>query len=119
MYLKEAEWRGKEYVIVRSEIVEEITTVIREWGEIFKEFFQTTDKNFLIIRKKLLELIRLRSQLLSGNLPADDIKEVTLLATSEIDTGNKLLGKYILIIFTKYKISQLSVLGFTVYYGHH
>lgn len=42
MYLKEAEWRNKEYVIVRTAIIEEITTVVREWGEIFKEFYRVS-----------------------------------------------------------------------------
>lgn len=30
---------------------------------------------------------------MSGNLPVDEMKEVKLMATSEIDTGNKILGK--------------------------
>lgn len=41
----------------------------------------------------MLELIKLRAQMLSGNLPADEMKDIKLKATSEIDTGNKLLGK--------------------------
>uniref|UniRef100_A0A1B0CEY6 Dedicator of cytokinesis protein 1 n=1 Tax=Lutzomyia longipalpis TaxID=7200 RepID=A0A1B0CEY6_LUTLO len=40
----------------------------------------------------MLELIRLRSQILSGNLPVDEMKDVKLMATSEIDVGNSLLG---------------------------
>lgn len=31
--------------------------------------------------------------MLSGNLPVDEMKDIKLKATSEIDTGNKLLGK--------------------------
>jgi len=42
----------------------------------------------------MLELIKLRAQMLSGNLPVDEMKDVKLKATSEIDTGNKLLGKF-------------------------
>lgn len=34
----------------------------------------------------------MRSQILSGNLPADEMKENKLLATAVIDTGNRLLG---------------------------
>lgn len=41
---------------------------------------------------KILELVRLRSQILSGNLPVDEMKDVKLMATSVIDTGNKLLS---------------------------
>lgn len=40
----------------------------------------------------MLELIRLRSQILSGNLPVDEMKEMKLKATSEIDIGNKILN---------------------------
>lgn len=85
-----------EYVVKRSEIVDEITTVLDEWGDLFKKFFLTNHEIFQPIRRKILELIRLRSQILSGNLPVDEMKEVKLMATSEIDTGNKLLGKLIL-----------------------
>ena len=31
--------------------------------------------------------------MLSGNLPVDEMKDIKLKAASEIDTGNKLLGK--------------------------
>lgn len=41
----------------------------------------------------MIELIKLRAQMLSGNLPVDEMKDIKLKATSEIDTGNKLLGK--------------------------
>ncbi len=41
----------------------------------------------------MLELIKLRSQIVSGNLPVDEMKDIKMKATSEIDTGNKLLGK--------------------------
>jgi DOCK N-terminus len=41
----------------------------------------------------MLELIKLRAQLLSNSLPVDEMKDIKLKATSEIDTGNKLLGK--------------------------
>jgi dedicator of cytokinesis protein 1 len=43
----------------------------------------------------MLELIKLRSQIVSGNLPVDEMKDIKMKATSEIDTGNKLLGKVI------------------------
>lgn len=41
----------------------------------------------------MLELIRLRSQMLSGNLPVDEMREVKLQATAEVDTGNSILGE--------------------------
>lgn len=104
-----------EYRIKRSEIVDEITTILREWHSIFKKFFlvsglseanqpiinrrsslireQTSNPSLKLIREKMLELIKLRAQMLSGNLPVDEMKDIKLKAASEIDTGNKLLGK--------------------------
>lgn len=32
-----------EYVIKRTEIVDELTTVLREWGDIFKKFYLVSD----------------------------------------------------------------------------
>lgn len=68
--------------------------MLTEWGDLFKKFYLTNHEIFQPIRRKILELIRLRSQILSGNLPVDEMKEVKLMATSEIDTGNKFLGKF-------------------------
>lgn len=84
-----------EYVVKRTSIVDEITTVLNEWGALCKRFYLNKHEVFQPIRQKIFELIRLRSQILSGNLPVDEMKEVKLMATSEIDTGNKLLGEYL------------------------
>nr|AKO62845.1 mbc isoform a [Prodiamesa olivacea] len=81
-----------EYVIKRSEIVDEITTVLKEWHEHFKRFFLFNNNlGVRLLRGKMLELIKLRTQMLSGNLPVDAMKDTKLKATSEIDTGNKIL----------------------------
>jgi dedicator of cytokinesis protein 1 len=100
-------------VVKRSEIVNEITSVLKEWHGHFKTFFlvsccdnhikqvqttsyncqQTNNPNLKKIREKMLELIKYRAQMVSGNLPVDEMKDIKLKATSEIDTGNKLLGK--------------------------
>ena len=71
----------------------EITTVLGDWGDLYKQFYLRNHKNFKILRQKIVELIRLRSLIISGNLPVDEMKEVRLLATAEIDTGNSILGK--------------------------
>lgn len=39
----------------------------------------------------MLSLIKLRQQLLSGNLPIDEIRKLKLEATNQIDTGNSML----------------------------
>lgn len=71
--------------------------MLADWGDLFKHFYLTTHENFQPIRRKIVEVIRLRSQILSGNLPVDEMKEVKLQATSEIDTGNSILGKFIIL----------------------
>lgn len=91
--LVESELSKNELTIKRSDIVKEITTVLDDWGDLFKQFYLTTHPNFQPIRRKIVEVIRLRSQILSGNLPVDEMKEVKLLASAEIDTGNSILGK--------------------------
>lgn len=95
----ECEILKDDYVIKRSDIVNEITTVLGDWGELFKIFYLTNHNDFQPIRQKILKLIKLRSQILSENLPIDEIKEVKLAATTEIDTGNSMLGKLFIFFF--------------------
>ncbi|XP_050304413.1 dedicator of cytokinesis protein 1 isoform X2 [Anthonomus grandis grandis] len=73
-------------------ICQEITSVLREWGSHWKEFYVNQNVNFEIMKNKMYDLISLRSQLISGALPLDEIKRVTRQATQEIDIGNKILG---------------------------
>lgn len=53
---------------------------------------QTKNENFEQIQIQIYELISHRSQILSGTLPVDELKEIKHLVTSIIDTGNKLLN---------------------------
>ncbi|XP_023175587.2 dedicator of cytokinesis protein 1 isoform X3 [Drosophila hydei] len=81
-----------EYCIQRTDIVEEITKVMLEWGIIAKRYFLTTNPDFQKIRRKMNELNNNRAALISGNLPLDEMRKVKLKATAQIDTGNRLLG---------------------------
>ncbi|EDV94993.1 dedicator of cytokinesis protein 1 isoform X2 [Drosophila grimshawi] len=81
-----------EYCIRRTDIVEEITKVLLEWGGIAKSYFLSTNEKFQVIRPKMNELNNNRAALISGNLPLDEMRKVKLQATAQIDTGNKLLG---------------------------
>ncbi|XP_017848453.1 dedicator of cytokinesis protein 1 isoform X2 [Drosophila busckii] len=81
-----------EYCIQRTDIVEEITKVLLEWGGIAKEYFLTTNPSFQKIRRKMNNLNNNRAALISGNLPLDEMRKVKLQATALIDTGNRLLG---------------------------
>ncbi|KAH8388441.1 hypothetical protein KR093_006384, partial [Drosophila rubida] len=81
-----------EYCIQRTDIVEEITKVLLEWGGIAKSYFLSTNPSFQKIRRKMNELNNNRAALISGNLPLDEMRKVKLQATAQIDTGNRLLG---------------------------
>ncbi|XP_058812929.1 dedicator of cytokinesis protein 1 isoform X3 [Topomyia yanbarensis] len=110
---------GEQLAIVRSEIVEEITTVLREWQHLYRQFYLHTHPDFKAIRLKMLELIRLRSQLLSGNLPVDEMKDIKLKATSEIDTGNKILRLDMVVRDDSGNILNIERTSTTQLYEHH
>ncbi|XP_055631515.1 dedicator of cytokinesis protein 1 isoform X1 [Toxorhynchites rutilus septentrionalis] len=111
--------RAGSLVIVRSEIVDEITTVLREWQHLYRRFYLQIHPDFKAIRLKMLELIRLRSQLLSGNLPVDEMKDIKLKATSEIDTGNKILRLDMVVRDESGNILNIDRTSTTQLYEHH
>ncbi|XP_054707947.1 dedicator of cytokinesis protein 1-like [Uloborus diversus] len=83
----------QEAIIPReSPIVQEITSVIREWGSIWKQLYVLRDNHFEIIRNMMFELIDWRRKIMSGTLPVDELKELKQKATAKIDMGNALLG---------------------------
>uniref|UniRef100_A0A182ID12 Signaling protein n=1 Tax=Anopheles arabiensis TaxID=7173 RepID=A0A182ID12_ANOAR len=111
--------RDGDLVIKRSEIVEEITTVLREWQYLYRRLYLSTHPSFKLIQSKMLELIRLRSQLLSGNLPVDEMKNIKLKATSEIDTGNKILNLDMVVRDDGGNIVDIERTSTTQLYEHH
>ncbi|XP_058117001.1 dedicator of cytokinesis protein 1 [Anopheles coustani] len=111
--------RDGDLVIQRSEIVEEITTVLREWQFLYRRLYLSTHPSFKQVQSKMLELIRLRSQLLSGNLPVDEMKNIKLKATSEIDTGNKILNLDMVVRDESGNILDIERTSTTQLYEHH
>ncbi|XP_073505608.1 dedicator of cytokinesis protein 2 isoform X2 [Phyllobates terribilis] len=80
--------------IVPTEIplVHEVTTTLREWGNIFKQLYMSNLKEkFQQVQSMMYDLMEWRSQLLSGTLPKDELKELKQKVTSKIDYGNKIL----------------------------
>ncbi|KAF5292477.1 hypothetical protein FQA39_LY14024 [Lamprigera yunnana] len=73
-------------------IVNEITTILREWVTHWKQLYVTHSKDFEQIKSQIYDLIKHRSKVISGTLPVDELKRMTKQITSEIDMGNKLLG---------------------------
>ncbi|XP_049300946.1 dedicator of cytokinesis protein 1 isoform X1 [Anopheles funestus] len=111
--------RDGDLVIRRSEIVEEITTVLQEWQYLYRRLYLSTHPSFKLVQVKMLELIRLRSQLLSGNLPVDEMKNIKLKATSEIDTGNKILNLDMVVRDDSGNIVDIERTSTTQLYEHH
>ncbi|ETN61959.1 dedicator of cytokinesis protein 1 [Anopheles darlingi] len=111
--------RDGELIIHRSEIVEEITTVLKEWQYHYRRLYLATDPCFKQLQGKMLELIRLRSQLLSGNLPVDEMRNIKLKATSEIDTGNKILQLDMIVRDESGNILDIECTSTTQLYEHH
>uniref|UniRef100_A0A8C4PNT4 Dedicator of cytokinesis 2 n=1 Tax=Equus asinus asinus TaxID=83772 RepID=A0A8C4PNT4_EQUAS len=75
--------------IIPAEIplAQEVTTTLWEWGSIWKQLYE----RFLQVQSMMYDLMEWRSQLLSGTLPKDELKELKQKVTSKIDYGNKIL----------------------------
>uniref|UniRef100_H3BDM0 Dedicator of cytokinesis 2 n=1 Tax=Latimeria chalumnae TaxID=7897 RepID=H3BDM0_LATCH len=96
IHIKETviEKKGCQEHIVSAEmpLVQEVTTTLREWGNIWKQIYVANKKKkFRQVRAMMHDLMEWRSQLLSGTLPKDELKELKQKFTSKIDYGNKIL----------------------------
>ncbi|XP_037945652.1 dedicator of cytokinesis protein 1-like isoform X2 [Teleopsis dalmanni] len=108
-----------EYCMQRTDIVEEITKVLLEWGSILKQYFLVNHPDFHTIRSKMNDLNNNRALLISGNLPVDEMRKVKLLATSQIDTGNSLLGLDMVVRDESGDILDTTKTCTTELYEHH
>uniref|UniRef100_A0A8C3ES62 Dedicator of cytokinesis 2 n=1 Tax=Corvus moneduloides TaxID=1196302 RepID=A0A8C3ES62_CORMO len=96
IHIKEATAEKKRHTenVIPAEIplVQEVTTTLWEWGSIWKQLYVTNKKaRFQQVQSMMYDLIEWRSQLLSGTLPKDELKELKQKVTSKIDYGNKVL----------------------------
>ncbi|MBN3290076.1 DOCK1 protein, partial [Polypterus senegalus] len=96
IHLKEAivEGSGPKETIIPTELplVQEVTTTLREWATIWRELYVGDKRDmFSTVRDMIYCLIEWRSQILSGTLPQDELKELKQKVTSKIDYGNKYL----------------------------
>uniref|UniRef100_UPI00398F6CFE dedicator of cytokinesis protein 2-like isoform X2 n=1 Tax=Pristiophorus japonicus TaxID=55135 RepID=UPI00398F6CFE len=88
------EIRGNQENIISMEmpLVQEITTTLREWSNIWKQLYMTAQiSKFRQVTSMMCDLMERRSQLLSGTLPQDELKELKQEVTTKIDFGNKML----------------------------
>uniref|UniRef100_A0A8B9QMY6 Dedicator of cytokinesis 1 n=1 Tax=Apteryx owenii TaxID=8824 RepID=A0A8B9QMY6_APTOW len=93
IYLKEAivEGKGQHETVIPNELplIQEVTTTLREWSIIWRQLYVPV-KRFLV-RHMIYDLIEWRSQILSGTLPQDELKELKKKVTAKIDYGNRIL----------------------------
>ncbi|XP_078717845.1 dedicator of cytokinesis protein 1-like isoform X3 [Lampetra fluviatilis] len=76
-----------------SPLVQEVTTTLREWAVTWRHLYVNYDsKRFRQLGDMMYELINWRSQILSGTLPLDELKELKQKVTARIDYGNSILG---------------------------
>ncbi|XP_045614067.1 dedicator of cytokinesis protein 1 isoform X2 [Procambarus clarkii] len=73
-------------------IVQEVTAVLREWGVLLRKLYLERSKDFKLLRDTMKELIALRSRVLSGQLPGDELKQLKHRITHGIDQVNAQLG---------------------------
>uniref|UniRef100_A0A803TE08 Dedicator of cytokinesis 2 n=1 Tax=Anolis carolinensis TaxID=28377 RepID=A0A803TE08_ANOCA len=71
-------------------LVQEVTCTLWEWGNIWKQLYVVSNPCSQV-QSMMCELMEWRSQLLSGTLPKDELKELKQKVTSKIDYGNKIL----------------------------
>ncbi|XP_044152045.1 dedicator of cytokinesis protein 1 [Bufo gargarizans] len=96
IHLKEAtvEGKGQHEAVVPCEIplVQEVTTTLREWSIIWRQLYvQDNREMFNCVRTMICDLLEGRSQILSGTLPQDELKELKKKITAKIDYGNRIL----------------------------
>ncbi|GAB6029592.1 hypothetical protein CHUAL_005335 [Chamberlinius hualienensis] len=73
--------------------IKEITSVLREWGGIWKGLFVKQQVGlFGMVRQVMRELIEWRKQLLCGTLTQDQIRDLRAKVSAKIDYGNRKLG---------------------------
>uniref|UniRef100_A0A8C3SCQ9 Dedicator of cytokinesis 1 n=1 Tax=Chelydra serpentina TaxID=8475 RepID=A0A8C3SCQ9_CHESE len=80
--------------VIPSELplIQEVTTTLREWSIIWRQLYVVNNRDmFHSVRHMIYDLIEWRSQILSGTLPQDELKEMKKKVTAKIDYGNRIL----------------------------
>ncbi|XP_066457243.1 dedicator of cytokinesis protein 1 isoform X2 [Eleutherodactylus coqui] len=96
VHLKDAtvEGKGQHEAVLPCEIplVQEVTTTLREWSIIWRQLYVHDNREmFNCVRNMIYDLVEWRSQILSGTLPQDELKELKKKITARIDYGNRVL----------------------------
>uniref|UniRef100_A0A8C4MDY5 Dedicator of cytokinesis 1 n=1 Tax=Equus asinus asinus TaxID=83772 RepID=A0A8C4MDY5_EQUAS len=96
IHLKEAivEGKGQHETVIPGDLplIQEVTTTLREWSTIWRQLYVVRKWDmFRSVRHMIYDLIEWRSQILSGTLPQDELKELKKKVTAKIDYGNRIL----------------------------
>uniref|UniRef100_A0A8C0L1A6 Dedicator of cytokinesis 1 n=1 Tax=Canis lupus dingo TaxID=286419 RepID=A0A8C0L1A6_CANLU len=96
IHLKEAivEGKGQHETVIPGDLplIQEVTTTLREWSTIWRQLYVVSKRDmFRSVRHMIYDLIEWRSQILSGTLPQDELKELKKKVTAKIDYGNRIL----------------------------
>ncbi|XP_059352590.1 dedicator of cytokinesis protein 1-like isoform X2 [Daphnia carinata] len=83
---------GEQVTACQSPVVQEVTSVLREWGQIGQELYRTHDHKWRAVYLLMRDLMANRSKMLTGTLTLDELRELKQSLTSQIDFGNNLLG---------------------------
>nr|XP_022344054.1 dedicator of cytokinesis protein 1-like isoform X2 [Crassostrea virginica] len=75
-----------------SPIAQEISTVLREWYTIWKQFYLDRSEELEKIRGMMLELMDWRKKIMSRKLTNEEVKDLQQKVSSRIDFGNAMLG---------------------------
>ncbi|XP_071827704.1 dedicator of cytokinesis protein 1-like isoform X3 [Apostichopus japonicus] len=101
-------------------VVQEITTVLREWCDISKQLYTAGEKEKVELTHKLMyDLIEWRKQILSETLPVDELKDIKQIVTSKVDWGNRKLGLDLVIRDEEGSIQNPNLLSTVALYNKH
>ncbi|XP_014253314.1 dedicator of cytokinesis protein 1 isoform X3 [Cimex lectularius] len=109
----------EEIVLNQPQIVQEVTSVLREWGSLIRNLYVRNSKHFRPIRSKMYELMAYRSQIISGKFPVDELKQIKRILTYKIDIGNKILGLDMVVRDEHGNILNPDVTSTVQLYRHH
>ncbi|XP_062566377.1 dedicator of cytokinesis protein 1-like isoform X2 [Saccostrea cucullata] len=75
-----------------SPIAQEISTVLREWYIIWKQFYLDRNEELEKVQGMMLELMDWRKKIMSRKLTNEEVKDLQQKVSSRIDFGNAMLG---------------------------
>ncbi len=82
---------GEQVTARQPPVIQEVTSILREWGQIGQELYRTHDNKWRAVYLLMSDLMGWRSKMLTGTLTLDELRDVRQAVTSQIDFGNNLL----------------------------